>query len=52
MTLHIECGFDAYLELVLASLSGWGWVEKIDGENLKKDDVSTVYTLKSEYHIK
>jgi hypothetical protein len=24
----------AYLELVLASLSGWGWVEEIDGKNL------------------
>lgn len=24
----------SYLELVLASLSGWGWVEEIDGENL------------------
>jgi hypothetical protein len=25
---------DAYLELVLASFSGWGWVEKVDCENL------------------
>lgn len=24
----------SYLELVAASLSGWGWSEKIDGENL------------------
>ena len=24
----------AYLKLVLASLSGWGWVEEIDCENL------------------
>jgi hypothetical protein len=23
-----------YLELVLASLSGWGWVEEINCENL------------------
>jgi len=27
-------GRDKVLELVLASLSGWGWVEKIDSENL------------------
>jgi hypothetical protein len=26
----------AYLELVLASLSGWSWVEEIDGENLSR----------------
>jgi hypothetical protein len=25
---------DVYLKLVLASLSGWGWVEKVDRENL------------------
>jgi hypothetical protein len=24
----------SYLKLVLASLSGWGWVEEINGENL------------------
>jgi len=23
-----------YLQLVLAGLSGWAWVEKIDGQNL------------------
>jgi hypothetical protein len=26
----------AYLELVLACLSGWSWVEKIYGENLNR----------------
>jgi len=26
----------AYLELVLASLSGWGWVEEVNGENLSR----------------
>jgi hypothetical protein len=25
---------DVYLELVLASLSGWAWVKEIDCENL------------------
>lgn len=27
---------DAYLELVLAGLSGWAWVEEINCENLDK----------------
>lgn len=27
-------GCDAYLQLVAASLSGWGWVEEVNGENL------------------
>jgi len=26
-------GWDKLLKLVLAGLSGWGWVEKINGEN-------------------
>lgn len=26
-----------YLELVLASLSGWGWVEEINCENLDEE---------------
>jgi len=26
-------GWDKVLELVFASLSGWGWVEEINGEN-------------------
>jgi len=26
-------GWDKVLKLVLASLSGWGWVEEINGEN-------------------
>jgi len=28
-------GVVAYLELVLACLSSWGWVEEIDCENLR-----------------
>lgn len=27
-------GGNAYLELVLPSLGGWGWVEEVNGENL------------------
>ena len=30
---QLPYGF-SYLQLVAASLSGWGWVEEINGENL------------------
>jgi hypothetical protein len=35
-----EKAIGAYLELVLASLSGWGWVEEINCENLYRQRVS------------
>ena len=31
-----ELAIEAYLELVLASLSGWGWVEEINCKNLSR----------------
>jgi hypothetical protein len=46
--VHNNCRnlFDAYLKLVLASLRRWGWVEKIDCENLNRQHLISVYSSK------
>jgi hypothetical protein len=38
---------DAYLELVLAGLSGWGRVEEIDCENLFRQHHVSIWSPKS-----
>ncbi|KAM3068419.1 hypothetical protein ACMFMF_009234 [Clarireedia jacksonii] len=43
-------GFLAYLELVLASLSGWRWVEEINCENLFRQHFISHHLQMNEFH--
>jgi hypothetical protein len=42
--------FFAYLELVLASLSGWRWVEEINCENLFRQHFISNHLQNNEFH--
>jgi hypothetical protein len=45
-SIRLDGFYDAYLELVLASLCRWGWVEEINSENLNRQHLVSVYSFK------